>query len=115
MNPVRRKLSSFLIETAHNGINSLDPQSDCARELSKIKDVDAVIAETVEKICQAATLAEISKFLFLTARLKTTSGQKREAIKNDIKKIAEALIARIEAESGPLKLPQSCRLILLGV
>ena len=115
MNPLRRKLSSFLIETAHEDINDLDPQSVCAKELSNIKDVDAVIAETVEKICQAATSAEITKFLFLTARLKTTSGQKREAIKGDIKKIAEALIARIEAESGPLKLPQSCRLILLGV
>ena len=115
MNPLRRKLSSFLIETAHKDINVLDAQSPCAKELSKIKDVDAVITETVERICQAATSAEITKFLFLTARLKTTSGQKREAIKGDIKKIAEALIARIEAESGPLKLPQSCRLVLLGV
>ena len=114
MNPLRRKLSSFLIETAHKDINALDPQSVCAKELSKIKDVDAAIAETVERICQAATSAEISKFLFLTAQLKTTSGQKRESIKTNIKKIAEALIARIEAKSGPLKLPQSCRLILLG-
>ena len=115
MNPVRRKLSSFLIEAAYKDINDLDPQSVCAKELSKIKDVDAVIAETVEKICQAATSAEITKFLFLTARLKTTSGQKREAIKTNIKKTAEALVARVEAKSGPLKLPQSCRLILLGV
>jgi len=115
MNPVRRKLSSFLIEAAHKDINALDPESVCAKELSKIKDVDAIIAETVEKICQGATSAEISKFLFLTARLKGTSGQKREVIKTNIKKIAGALIARIEAESGPLKLPQSCRFILLGV
>jgi len=114
MNPVRRKLSSFLIETAHEDINDLDPKSVCAKELSKIKDVDAVLAETVEKICQDATSAEMSKFLFLTARLKTTSGQKREEIKDDIKKIAEALVARVEAKSGPLKLPQSCRLVLLG-
>ena len=115
MNAIRRKLSLFLIETARKDINALDAQSPCAKELSKIEDVDAAIAETVEKICQAANSAEITKFLFLTARLKTTSGQKREAIKGDIKKIAEALIARIEAESGPLNLPPSCRLILLGV
>ena len=115
MNPLRRKLSSFLIETAHKDINALDPQSVCAKELSNIKDVDAVIAETVEKICQAATLAEISKFLFLTARLKGASGRKRESIKSDIKKIAEIVVARVEAESGFLKLPQSCRIILLGV
>jgi len=115
MNPARHRLSAFLIKTAHKGMNSLEPQSECAKALSKIKDVDAVITETVEKICQAATLAEITKFLFLVARLKTTSGQKREAIKNDIKKIAEALVARVEAKSGPLNLPQACRLILLGV
>ena len=115
MNAVRHKLSSVLIETAHKDINALDPQSVCAKELSKIKDVDAVIAETVEKICQAATSAEISKILFLAARLRGTSGQKREAIKGNIKKLAEVLAARVEAESGPLKLPQSCRLILLGV
>ncbi len=115
MNPVRRKLSFFLTEAAHKGINAVDPGSVCAKELSKIKDVDAVIVETVEKICQAATLAEISKVLLLTAQLRGTLGRKRESIKSDIKKIAEVLVARVEAESGPLKLPQSCRLILLGV
>jgi len=115
MNPVRRKLSSFLIETAHKGIDVLEPQSVCAKELSKVRDVDAVIAETVEKICNAATSAEILKILFLAARLRGTSGQKREAVKGDIKKIAEVLVTRVETESGPLKLPQSCRLILLGV
>ena len=31
MNPVRRKLSSLLIETAHKDINALDPQSVCAK------------------------------------------------------------------------------------
>ncbi len=115
MNPLRRKLSALLIETAHQDIDSLDTESQCAKELSKIKDVDAVLAETAEKICQAATLAEISKILLLTARLKTTSGQKREAVKGEIKEIAEALAERVEAESGPLKLPQSCRPILLGL
>jgi len=115
MNPVRRKFSSFLVETTHDGINALDAQSPCARELNKIEDVDAVIAETVEKICNAATLVEITKILFLAARLMGTSGQKRESIKGEIKKIAEVLVARVEAESGPLKLPQSCRLILLGI
>ena len=115
MNPVRRQLSSFLIETAHDGMNAIDPESVCAKKLSKIKDVDAVVAETVEKICQAATSVEITKVLLLAARLRGTSGQKRESIKSDIKKIAEVLVARVEAESGPLKLPQSCRLILLGV
>ena len=115
MNPVRRKLRSFLIEAAHKGINALDAQSPCAKELSHIKDVDALIAETVERICETATAAEISKMLFLAARLRGASGQKEESIRNNIKKIAEVLVTRIETKSGPLKLPQSCRLILLGI
>jgi len=115
MVPIRRKLCSFLTEAAHKGIKALEPQSPCAKELSKIEDVDAVIVEIVEKICQAATSAEITKLFFLAARLKATSGRKREAVKSDIKKLAEVLVSRIEAESGLLKLPQSCRLILLGL
>ena len=115
MNPIRRKLSSFLIETAHKGVNALEPQSPCAKQLSKIEDVDSVINEEIEKICQVATLVEISKILSLTARLRGASGQKRESVKSGIKNIAEGLVTRIEAESGPLKLPQSCRLILLGI
>ena len=115
MNPVRRKLSSFLIETAHNGINALEPESVCAKELSEIKDVDSVIAEEIERICEAATLAEITRILFLTARLNKTSGQKEEVIKNDIKKIAGEVITRVEDKSGPLKLPQSCLHTLLDI
>lgn len=115
MNPVRRRLSAFLIETARKGINSLESQSECAKELSNIEDLDAIIAETAETICRAATSVELSKILFLAARLRAASGQKREAIKNNIKKIAEDIITRVEAKSGPLKLPQSCRLILLDV
>ena len=115
MDPIRRKLSSFLTEAAHKGIKALEPESACAEQLSEIEDIDSVINEEVERICQTATLAEITKILFLTARLKKTSGQKRESIKSDIKKIAEVIVARVEAKSGPLKLPQSCHLILLGI
>ena len=84
-------------------------------QLSEIEDVDAIIAEEIEKICETATLAEITKILFLTRRMKKTSGQKRKIVKSDLKKIAEVLVTRTEAESGPLKLPQSCRLILCGI
>ena len=111
MNPVRRMLSSLLIEAAHKNIDGLDAQSACAKELREIEDVDAVITETAEKICQAATSIEISKIIFLAAQLTGTTGQKRETTKNDLKKIADVLIERVEAESGPLKLPQSCRLV----
>ena len=115
MDPIRRKLSSFLTEAAHKGAKALEPQSPCARELSEIKDVDAIIAEEIEKICNAATLTEITKNLFLMRRMEKTSGRKQETIRKNFQEMAEVLVTRAEAESGPSKLPQSCRQVLLGV
>ena len=113
MDPIRRKLSSFLTEAAHKGIKALEPQLPCAKELNGIEDVDAIIAEEIEKICNAATLTEITRILFLTRRMKKTSGQKRETIKTELKKIAEQVVTRAESESGPLSLPETCRHLLL--
>ncbi|HIJ52801.1 MAG TPA: hypothetical protein HPP66_06560 [Planctomycetes bacterium] len=115
MEPIRKKLSSLLIKAANKEVEDLDPQSQCAKELAEIENVDTIVVEEIEKICKVATLVEISKILSLAARLKGTAGQKRESVKNGIKNIAEGLVTRLEAESGPLKLPQSCRLILLGI
>ena len=117
MDPIRRKLSSFLTEAAHKGIKNLDSQSPCAKELSKIEDDDIndVIAEEIKRICEAAALAEVAKIFFLTYRLKKTSGQKREIIKNDLRKIAEALVVRVEKNSGQLKLPETCRNLILNL
>ena len=115
MEPIRKKLNSLLINVADREIKDLDPRSQCARELAEIENVGTIVVEEIEKICNAVTLGEITRFFLLAARLKTTSGQKREAIKGDIKKIAKKLVSRVEAESGPLKLPQSCRHILWGV
>jgi len=113
MDPIRRKLSSFLTEAAHKDIKALDPQSPCAKELSGIENVDAIIAEEIEKICNAATLTEITKILFLTRRMKKTSGRKRETIKSELKKIAEQVVTRAESQLGPLTLPETCQHLLL--
>ena len=115
MEPIRKKLSSLLIKAANKEVEDLAPQSQCAKELAEVENIDTIIVEEIEKICKAASLGEITRIFLLVARLKTTSGQKREAIKNNIKKIAKKLISRVEAESGPLGLPQSCRYILWGV
>ena len=115
MDTIRQKLSFFLIETAHKSINALEPQSPCAKQLSQIENVDSVIAEEIKRICEAATLSEITRILFLTARLKKTSGRKKEVIEKNLKKIAEVLVTRVETESGPLKLPQACRRIFLDI
>jgi len=114
MEPIRKKLSSLLIKAANKEVEDLDPQSQCAKELAEIENVDTIVVEEIEKICKVATIGEITRFFLLAARLKTTSRQKREAIKNDIKKIAKKLVSRVEAESGNLRLPQSCFHILWG-
>jgi len=115
MDPIRKRMSSLLTKAASNEIKALDPQSPCAKELSKIHDIDRVITEEIEKICNAASLAETTKILLLSVRLRKTSGQKKEAIKSNLKRIAEQLVTRVEAESGPLSLPTTCRHLLLNL
>lgn len=112
MNPIRRKMFSFLTETAYKEMAALDTQSTCAEGLSKI-EVDDIIAEEIEKICNAATLAEIMRLFTLVARLKKTFGLEKEAIKRELNKIAEQLVARVETKSGQLRLPKTYRHLLL--
>jgi len=95
MDPIRRKLSFVLTEAAHKGIKALDPQSPCAKELNGIEDFDAIITEEIEKV------------------MKKTSGQKREPIKSQLKKIAEQVVTRAESQLGPLTLPETCQHLLL--
>jgi len=113
MNPIKRKMISLLTEAACREIEAVDPQSSYAKELGEI-EVDDVIEE-IEKICNAATLAETTRVLFLVTRLKKVSGQEKEAIKSDLNTIAERLVTRVETESGRLKLPKTCRHVLLDL
>lgn len=102
-----------MTEAALAQVEALDPAFPCAQELSKICDVDRIIKEEIQRVCTVATLAEITKILFLTRRMKKTSGRKRDTIKSELKKIAEQIITRAESESGPLSLPEICSLLLL--
>jgi len=113
MNPIRRKMASFLTEAAHKEIEALSPDSPYAKELHEIGDVDNVIAEEIEKICNIATLGEITKAFLLVRRLKTASLQEKEAIESELRKIAEELVRRVETESGGLRIPNACRHLLL--
>jgi hypothetical protein len=113
MNPIRRKMASFLTEAAHKEIEALSPDSPYAKELHEIGDVDTVIAEEIEKICNIATFGEITKAFLLVRRLKTASLQEKEAIESELSKIAEELVRRVETESGRLRIPNACRHLLL--
>jgi hypothetical protein len=102
-----------LIEAAHEAIKTLDPQSSCAKQLSEIEKLNEIIVEENEIICKAISLTDNSKDFFLTARPKRMSGQEKESVISDIKKMAEVLITRVETELSLLKLPQSCRFLRL--
>jgi hypothetical protein len=115
MNPIRQKMASFLTEAARKEIEALGPDSPCAKELHEIEDVDTVIAEEIQKICNIATLGEITKAFFLVRRLKKASLQEKEAIESELGKIAEELVRRVEIESGRLRIPNACRHLLLSL
>ena len=114
MDPIRRKLSSFLTDAARRRIEALDPESACAKELRGIP-VGEALHEDVERICAAASLAEIGKVLVLGATIHKTSGKEKEEIWNDLKDIADELVARVEKQSGRLMLPEPCRHLLLAL
>ena len=113
MNPIRRKMIAFVTEAVRKEIEALDPDCPCAKEMSKLDDVDNTIAEEVKKLCNAATLREISKMLLLVGRLKKASVQEKEAIESELWKIKEELVRRVETESDGLRIPKACRHLLL--
>lgn len=108
MNAVKQKMISFLTAAAHNQIKALGPWSLCAEELNNVEGDNAIRAE-IKKICEVATLAEITKIMLLASRIKKASEHQKGVIKNDLKKIAEKLVNRAESEFGPLRLPEHCR------
>lgn len=104
MNPIRRKMVSFLTEAVREQIKALEPGTEPAKELSEIDNVDETIAEEIEKICRVATLADITKIFLMVKKLKKASGEEQETIKSALNDIAQELAGRVEAESGPLRL-----------
>ncbi len=113
MNPIRRKMISLLTKAARNEIEALDPDCPRAKEMSKLDDIENTIAEEVKKLCNTATLREISKIILLIGRLRKASVQEKEAIESKLWKITEELVRRVETESGGLRIPDACRDLVL--
>ena len=114
MNPLRKKMASLLTDAASKGIKRLNPGSVCAKALKKI-NVKNTIKEDISRICEAISFTETTRILSLVTLLKMEDGEKKEEIKSEIKKIAEAVVARVERESGKLKIPEPCRHLLLNL
>ena len=114
MNPLRRQMALLLTNAASKGIKALDPGSECAKALKKT-NIEDILREDIDRICGAVGFTEITKILSLATRLKASSVEKREATKRELKKIAEGVVARVEKESGKLKIPAPCRHLLLNL
>ncbi|MEE8424116.1 MAG: hypothetical protein V3S49_06200 [Thermodesulfobacteriota bacterium] len=107
-------MASFLIDTAKGGIDALDPGSSCAKELKEI-DIDNILKEDISRICETISFIEITKILSLSTRLQAVSQAEEDEIKRKIKKMSQVVVARVEAKSGKLMIPESCRHMLLNL
>ncbi|MBF0521944.1 MAG: hypothetical protein HQL24_02690 [Candidatus Omnitrophica bacterium] len=112
MNPLRAQLATVLISSAYKGIEHLDKNSPLVRELKGL-DVDKILKEDIQKICNEVSFSEMTRILALIAKLKL--GREEESLKAEMKKIAKNLITRIERGSGKLQTPASCREMLFNL
>jgi len=108
MNPIRRKMLSVLSEAVRDQIKSLSPQSPLANKVDEIEDIEAVIADEALRMCEAATLGEITRISLLINRLKRVNENKKEKITDQLNSIAGKLIKHVEDKTGPLKLSKVC-------
>ena len=88
MNPLRRRMSAFLMQVVRDGIKKMDPESPCAKEMRKISGENIVRTE-IDRICGTASVGETTRLLVLAVRLKEaswkeTSGREREDIRSDM-------------------------------
>jgi hypothetical protein len=109
----KHQIAAFLNKAARDGISKLDKDSPLARELGRL-DLDTVLKEDIDQICQAVTFAEALKIMSLGAAAKMGSGD-TERIKADIKKMAKVIEERIEKKDGRLRIPPSCRDLLFNL
>jgi len=50
MDLIRRRMNSLLTEAARKAIVALEPQSPCAKELSKINEVDNILERIAKEL-----------------------------------------------------------------
>jgi len=99
---------SVLSKAARDQIKSLSPQSPLTNELGEIEDIEALIANEASRICEAATLGEITRMSLLISRLKRANENEKEKTTNQLNSIAGKSIKHVEDKTGPLQLSTVC-------
>lgn len=111
MNVLQKKMAEVMRETARKALKKLDPKSPLAKELHSV-DVEAILKQDVERICEALSLFDISRALTLVAQFGVSSPDKRELLKRELKKIAEVSVEKAEAKGVKFDAPVHLRQLL---
>ena len=114
MNLLQQKLYDFLFATAKKSIATLPAGSPYIKAITKI-DVDSILKDDLTRICKEVSWGEIGKILSIGAFMNMAEGEKRSAMKSDIKKVAQDIVARVERKSGKLRTPDKFRKLLLNI
>jgi hypothetical protein len=101
-------MASLLTEAVRAQIKSLDQQSLLANKIDEIEDIEALIADEALRMCEAASLSEITKIFLLVNKVEKVNEHEKEKIADQLNSIAEKLIKRVEDKTGPLKLSGVC-------
>jgi hypothetical protein len=113
MNPLKTKLASIIIDLAHEEIRKLDRGSPYLKALKGI-NIDEVLTEDVSRLCEDISTVEIMRLMPLIARMKIARpGTELKVLKGEIREITLKVVKRVEHKGGRLKLPASCRDLLL--
>ncbi|MBF0384256.1 MAG: hypothetical protein HQL27_00140 [Candidatus Omnitrophica bacterium] len=107
---LRNKMAEVLTEEAKKSMRYLDKTSPLMKELKKL-DIETILKEDIRKICDKASFSETTKIMGMAVKYKLPGPDKHE-LKEDFKGMIKEMIARVERDSGMLKLPPDCREML---
>lgn len=108
MDPIRNKMAEIMRSAARKAIKKLDPRSKIAQAL-RSADMDAILGDDIQRVCEAMSFFDITRAMALAAQLGMATPGKFDAIKQELKKIAEKAAERAESSGGKLNMPDCCR------
>ena len=117
MNPIKKKLASFLTDVIKNGMDTMDAESPCARSLKGL-DRDVLLEKDIQLICNELSTLEAGRALSLGAEVMLSGAgdvDKYERNKKEIKSLVLEVLKRVERKDGSLNLPPECQDLLINL
>ena len=117
MNPIKKKLASFLTDVIKNGMDTMDAESPCARSLKGL-DRDALLEKDVNRLCDELSTLEAGRALRLGAGFMLSGAgdvDKYRKNKKEIESLVLEVLKRVERKDGSLSLPPECQDFLINL